>query len=114
MGQDKYPEKTGAELIAEERLRQVDLEGYSLEHDISWNRPDQFLKAAVAYVLTAIGGRYSQTATSWWPKEWDPAMFKPKDFFRDLVRAGALIAAAIDWKIFNEKKFIKDTKESHE
>ena len=82
--------KTGAELIADERKRQVEVEGWSQEHD---NQHDvmEFVQAAKAYLM--IDTDYI-TRVGVWP--WTGGSFKPKDTIKDLIRAGALIAAAID------------------
>lgn len=80
-------EKTGAELIAEERQRQIDEEGYTQESDKKHN-VNSFVMAAGAYL-----------GMSPWP--WRMDLFKKIDgnglyVKRNLVKAGALIAAAID------------------
>lgn len=89
------PDKTkeaGAELIAKERERQVNVEGFDREHDHS-HVYEELVLAALAYAHHAIGeGSFSALLV--WP--WDEQYFKPKDPLRDLTRAGALIAAAID------------------
>ena len=86
--------KTGVELIAEERQRQIDVEGYNDEHDKNHD-VDTFVKAAISYSIVDLdeekGGDYVYAC---WP--WDKTYWKPKGRLRNLVRAGALIAAAID------------------
>lgn len=82
---------TGAELIAMERNRQIRIEGYDARHDRSLD--DHALEeAAMAYILSSTGNR--KEAMKCWP--WLLPFLKPKTRVRDLVRAGALIAAAID------------------
>lgn len=82
---------SGSELIASERWRQVEVEGYTAGHDAA--EDDGALEnAAVSYILSSIGDRKRGMKT--WP--WLLPFYKPKDRLRDLVRAGALIAAAID------------------
>ena len=73
------------ELIAAERQRQIDAEGYTLEHDQE-HGPVVLQQAARCYESGVKDGI--------WP--WDPAAFKPKGLLRNLVRAGALYQAAID------------------
>ena len=82
--------KTGAELISDERKRQIEIEGWSQEHD---NQHDimEFVQAAKAYLMI---DKNFMTRVGIWP--WTEEFFKPKDAIRDLTRAGALIAAAID------------------
>lgn len=87
--------KDGATLIAEERRRQIEQEGWTPEHDDEWDR-HQLVGAAVCYALEGIAlpaEMKRRIDRLWcWSAEW----WKPKDRIRDLVRAGALIAAEID------------------
>ena len=99
--------KTGIELIAEERQRQIEVEGYSAQHD-SQHNVSEFVYAAISYVESAKVGvncmeignndeneimRRKIEMGRNYPFGWD---FKPSTNVRDLVKAGALIAAAID------------------
>lgn len=89
--------QTGAEMIAAERKRQVEVEGYTPERDA--DIPEEMALAASIYAAPAA----RRTYTSWsrtvpakwpWPDEyWKPT---PDDRVRELVKAGALIAAEID------------------
>ena len=99
--------KTGAELIAAERARQMEKEGWSEAHDDEHDDRELAL-AAVSYVSHATQRAWlvatfpengleqyqGDEAPDEWP--WAPPYWKPKDPIRDLVRAGALIAAEID------------------
>ncbi len=87
--------KTGIELIAEERTRQIEKEAWTPEHDDT-HQTNELSMAAVAYVLWCANPFLQEKAKEFWP--WDEAWFKPKDFdeIRNLVKAGALIAAEID------------------
>jgi hypothetical protein len=97
--------KTGIELIADERQRQIDKEGWTPEHDDS-NRSGNMALAGACYACNAA--TMTQTATpemmETYPKfsiqgfRWpfDRKWWKPKSPVEDLVRAGALIAAEID------------------
>ena len=89
----------GLELIAEERQRQIEAEGWTDQHDDS-HGDGQLANAAACY---AMSERYRR-AMIWnvtlrfrvWPweeKGWKPT---PNDRIRELVKAGALIAAEID------------------
>lgn len=88
--------KTGLELITEERMRQIEKEGWTPEHD-SQHVDEELARAAATYALPAeyreftIGGRVVT-----WPFE--AGWFKPtpEDRIRELAKAGALIAAEID------------------
>lgn len=103
--------KTGIELIAEERKRQIEFEGYTPQHD-SEHTARELISAARTYSESADLHLLSESfepSDSWhntnepfywieiknhWP--WDEESFKPTTALRDLVKAGALIAAAID------------------
>jgi hypothetical protein len=96
--------KTGAELIADERKRQIEVEGWSAEHDDQIHRPGDLALAGAVYALHMVGtldsGPWGEKirccAESNWP--WDSRRWKPtpEDPIRQLAKAGALIAAAID------------------
>ncbi len=89
----------GIKLIADERARQISVEGWSAEHD------DQHVEGSIS----EAGSGYAHTASLQlsghttlardepylWP--WDSEWWKPSDDpIRNLVKAGALIAAEID------------------
>ncbi len=87
----------GALMIETERYRQILDEGYCEDHD---DRHDdgELIAAAICYCEAA-----DRISNDWpdyeripnaWP--WKSEDWKPKDNIRDLVRAGALIAAEID------------------
>lgn len=100
--------KTGIELIAAERQRQIEVEGYSAQHD-SQHKATELIYAALAYTEAArVGVANSESNLDYspelvmmykadmgrnYPFGWD---FKPSTDIRDLTKAGALIAAAID------------------
>ena len=93
--------KTGAELIAEERQRQIEVEGWTKEHDAEHTN-DSLALAAVCYAIPKELRNYSycplrkERVPDLWPwglECWKPC---PKDRIRELVKAGALIAAEID------------------
>jgi hypothetical protein len=100
---------TGAELIAAERRRQVDVEGYTVEHDVVHESNGELATAAWAYLADLVTDGdidHHEEPEGWpWPAEWRPAgatsmhpSWKPTpdDPIRQLVKAGALIAAEID------------------
>lgn len=92
---------SGVELIAEERQRQISQEGWTPEHDDNHDRCE-LAKAAACYAIQTVEARHLAGTVDYlnapplgeWP--WDEAWWKPKDPIRDLVKAGALIAAEID------------------
>lgn len=88
--------KTGVELIAEERARGINVEGWSPSHDDE-HRRGELHDASLCYSRAAInvGHPAMQSAPLEWPFE--PEWWKPSpDPVRNLVKAGALIAAEID------------------
>lgn len=89
--------KTGAELIAEERERQIAAEGFTAAHD-DCHVSDELVMAARAYALPPEQrrGMFDPTDARVWP--WDETWWRPtpNDRVRELVKAGALIAAEID------------------
>lgn len=84
----------GADLIREERRRQIEQEGYNDLHD-RHHTPQVLCRAAIGYALHEDPSKLvADAAANLWP--WSKEFWKPKDQLRNLVRAGALIAAAID------------------
>lgn len=81
--------------IAAERRRQIEAEGWTPEHDDA-HSDGQMATAAACYAISAHNViRYKRiTMPSWWP--WDSKWWKPSTTRRDLVKAGALIAAEIE------------------
>jgi hypothetical protein len=89
---------TGAGLIAAERQRQVSEEGYTAEHDSAPGHAFDLITAARCYVQVAEYGRTvkpPEYPSGSWP--WPDRFWKPSDdISRNLVKAGALVAAALD------------------
>jgi hypothetical protein len=104
---------TGAELIATERERQIEELGYTAEHDSSHDDADLAFAAAVYAAPTNIyllrvqehasihpdhgdGGRVEWVEP--WPVAWErrKRATELEGRIRELVKAGALIAAEID------------------
>lgn len=109
---DSETEASGVSLIAAERRRQVDEEGWTNDHD-SEHRNGAMAKAAACYALPPkdrdvrsyedipLGGSTDRgNARYFMPSRWPWAahFWKPcpDDRVRELVKAGALIAAEID------------------
>ena len=86
---------TGCELIAQERARQIEKEGWTPSHDDEHIR-HELAWAARCYLAEAIQPRNDTFIPGDWP--WREDWWKPTagDPVRDLVKAGALIAAEID------------------
>lgn len=95
----------GGVMIMAERARQVEGEGYSKSDDAE-HRYGQLIMAAVAYANAAYRQVLNPTvkpkelAFCQWP--WSPEAWKPGDKIRNLVKAGALLAAEID-RILDEE-----------
>ncbi|KAG0933899.1 hypothetical protein G6F31_016213 [Rhizopus arrhizus] len=78
--------------VLAERQRQMNAEGWTLEHDDSYT-DEQLARAAVCYALPQ-GDYEIPEPPEFWP--WDPAWWKPGHRRRELVKAGALILAEIE------------------
>lgn len=89
--------KSGIEIIAEERERQIGVEGWTPEHDDK-HLCGELSDAAVCYATKGYW-RNSQRNPAYymmWPfgiEWWKPT---PDNRIRELAKAGALIAAEID------------------
>ena len=85
---------SGSQLIAAERQRQIDEEGWTKEHDAQHTH-GSLAGAAISYILFNYPTIHHLTK-NFWPWEW--VLFKPdpQDTVRNLAKAGALIAAEID------------------
>ena len=94
--------KTGIELIAEERQRQIEEENWTAEHDSQFVC-GELTDAAIMYAMRGywkdrlpieyVGTK--ETPGFIWP--FSPKWWKPSENrIRDLQKAGALIAAEID------------------
>jgi len=84
--------KTAIELIAEERARQIEQEAWSIEHD-DGHKQQELARAGACYVIDYCKPTHLGFAWPWDVRYWKPT---PKDPIRQLVKAGALIAAEID------------------
>jgi hypothetical protein len=87
------------QLIAGERRRQIDAEGWTAEHDDE-HGDGQMLRAAVIYLHWGTDRQLPVVDEETDPRDgmpegwpWDAKWWKPKDRKRNLVRAGALCLA---------------------
>jgi hypothetical protein len=101
-------EISGAEMIAAERARQRRVEGWTAEHDDQY-RNGELSVAAACYVLIASAlarwepGAVDLSVPPNWP--WDGKWWKPAQTpLRNLIKAGALIAAEIDRVLREQEK----------
>lgn len=86
---------TVLEDIAIERRRQIEVEGWSPEHDADYKN-GEMARAAAAYALgsTWTPQMRSGDAPVVWP--WEVRWWKPTTPRRDLVKAAALLVAEIE------------------
>jgi hypothetical protein len=89
----------GMKLISAERIRQITEENFTPGHDV--DHAPQLTEAATSYLHDAIRQHDNPSMapelrrrSSLWP--WAPEYYKPADVVRELEKAGALIAAALD------------------
>jgi hypothetical protein len=99
---------TGIELIAAERKRQIEEEGWTAEHDDQWKRGEIAEAAATYSSLPQEEGAFINWRKLHWP--WDAEWYKPEpnDRIRELTKAGALISAEIDRLLRLEEKTKED------
>ena len=81
--------------VAAERRRQIEVEGWTPEHD-DCHRDGSLAKAAYCYAWAAcgLGMESPPPAPPGWP--WAGTWWKPRDTRSNLVRAAALLLAEID------------------
>lgn len=83
----------GATLIAQERARHLYAEGWTDVHDDRYE-DHELTDAAACYILSSKVVDHVLRPPQGWP--WGESWWKPTTEVRDLVKAGALIAAEID------------------
>lgn len=74
--------------VIAERQRQQSTKGYSTQQDDTYIG-GELAAAAISYIEP-------MEAESYWPADWHDDSFKPSDYRRNLVKAGALILAEIE------------------
>jgi hypothetical protein len=115
----------GVELIAAERIRQIENERFDSRHDDDhFHKDGELARAAVAYaapepVFTKQVVYDDEVFADVWPEDWSseydkrkrnakgvlsPSRRSRKEMIRDLVKSGALIAAEIDRLLRLEQK----------
>jgi len=100
--------KTAIELIAAERKRQIEEEGFTPEHDDE-HTCGELSDAASCYMLRGYWRRLDWIAAfwPWFPKWWKPT---PDDRIRELIKACALGVAEIERLQRMEEKEMSKTK----
>ena len=94
--------KTGIELIAEERQRQIEVEGWTNEHDAAHDK-GQLSILAMLYACP-LKYRPMLSPLNWFKiMGWDFKWWKPTERIKELQKVGALAAAEID-RLQNLKK----------
>lgn len=97
--------KTGIELIADERKRQIEQLGWDAEHDAK-HTYHELARAAACYATPGYLRINNNGKPYGWPFSKDWWKPSPQDRKRELVKAGALIAAELD-RIINEENKCK-------
>jgi hypothetical protein len=94
---------TGIELIAAERKRQIEEEGWTAVHDDDYSPNGELSKAAMCYAMPPEE-RHPIFIIQHWP--WRLKWYKPvkRSRIRELEKAGALIAAEIDRLLRKEER----------
>lgn len=80
--------------VLTERARQVNVEGWTPEHDDEHDE-GEMASAAAAYAAHACGWN-DGAVRDLWPPQWHLKWLKPTTPRGDLVKAGALILAEIE------------------
>lgn len=87
-----------AQDLLAERQRQVEVEGWTPEHD-DQHGDGSMSMAAACYALVGTAVHRAKTfepQTLWAWTGWAPSWFKPRDRRANLIRAGALILAELE------------------
>lgn len=94
--------KTGIDYIYEERLRQINKEGWTAEHD------DEHIMGELAHAAAcyAYPNSIKRLDIVGWPEGWSLDWYKPSpdNRIKELAKAGALISAEID-RLLREKQY---------
>lgn len=92
-----------ADVVAE-RTRQIDVEGWTAEHDDEHDK-GELAAAAACYAISASDklnpysqgdGDFQRNPPPCWPMGWDTSWWRPGAPRRDLVKAAALLLAEIE------------------
>lgn len=93
--------KTGIDYIYEERVRQINKEGWTAEHD------DEYIDGELAQAAACYAhpDKINRLVHAGWPNNWDIKWWKPcpDNRIKELAKAGALISAEID-RLLREKE----------
>ncbi|WP_143960255.1 hypothetical protein [Litoribacter populi] len=82
-------------LIKDERKRQIEVKGFTPEHDDNWNNPQDLILAAATYQMEPEHRTEYPFSWPWHIKSWKPTAKQGiQGRIRELVKAGALYIAA--------------------
>lgn len=95
----RRPLSPAMQAVIAERFRQIEAEGWSSEHDDKAHESGELANAGAHYAFYA--GQDAPLPSTW---PWDRSWWKPQNFRRDLVRAGALIIAEIEKRDRSRKR----------
>ena len=90
--------KTGAELIAEERKRQIEIEGFTAESDLRYKNGELFYAGCCYHSAAKLreSGCDPGTPPTNWPfstEYWKPS---PDNRVKEIIKSGALLQAHVD------------------
>jgi hypothetical protein len=91
--------KTALGLISGERMRQIEVEGFTEQHDDTHVKGELGQAAACYSIMAALQVEHGHLPPCFIPKQWPfhRSYWKPSpDPLRNLAIAGALVAAEID------------------
>ena len=80
--------------VLAERRRQIEVEGWTLNHDDVEHEPGALAVAAGCYAMHTDSFPNPGQPPVMWP--WDSNWWKPTNYRRDLVKAAALLLAEIE------------------
>jgi len=89
------PRKRANALIEAERTRQIEIEGWSIDHD-DQHTDGSIFKAALAYFRFDPRLHNPNVPSAGWPSSWSNDWWKPRTRRENLIRAGALCLAEIE------------------
>lgn len=85
--------------VLAERQRQIEVEGWTADHDDEHNQ-GELADVAACYALGVYSDRSDAGVPGdippYWPNTWDETWWRPKNRRRNLVRAAALLIAEIE------------------
>lgn len=101
---------TGFYSIVEERIRQVEVEGFLICNDEGYKNEELALGAAAYALPESKREYYYDYPKIFWATEWYPPMWKPtpNNRLRELCKAGALIAAEMERLMYKKNLSIEE------